>query len=105
MPGYREQVFHHDLHADTQVQALVTNQRLGIEFSLGFSSSTLPYLHQWKMVGQGAYVLGIEPSNCRNLLGRSAARAAGEMPVIGAGESVGYRLEFRLRRIAPAAST
>lgn len=50
------------------------------------------------MTGQGTYVLGIEPSNCRNLLGRVVARDAGELPILRAGESVHYRIEFRVRR-------
>ena len=99
--GFGEQVFRHDFEPDTEVQVRVTNPRIGIEFSLSFSTAQLPHLFQWKMVGQGHYVLGIEPANTPAIHGRAAAREVGELPEIGAGESVNYTLEFRLRRIEP----
>lgn len=98
-PGYREQVFRHDVEGTEDIRLRVTNARLGVEFSLGFSGVQLPYVYQWKMMGQGNYVLGVEPANCRNVFGRAVAREAGELPILLAGESVSYRLEFRLRRI------
>lgn len=103
-PGFREQVYSHDFAAGGPFSARVTNEKLGVEFSLTFSGDTLSFLHQWKMTGQGTYVLGIEPSNCRNLLGRAVARDAGELPILRAGESVHYRIEFRVRRTRPAGS-
>jgi hypothetical protein len=97
--GFREQVFVHELEQNGPTTATITNPARGLEFTLTFSGVELPYLHQWKMVGQGHYVLGVEPANSPHF-GRAAARAAGELPVIAAGESVSYSLEFRLRRIA-----
>lgn len=96
--GFREQVYRHDFADDTDVLVKVTNDRLGVEFSLGFSSSALPHLYQWKMTGQGHYVLGVEPSNSPNVFGRAAARDAGELTFLAPGESARYRLDFRLRR-------
>lgn len=96
--GFREQVYIHALD-EGPADVRVTNPDLGIEFSLRFSGVQLPWLYQWKMVGQGHYVLGVEPSNSPNVFGRAAAREAGELPVIAAGESVSYRVEFRLRRV------
>lgn len=103
-PGWREQVYRHHFPGQSEVRARITNPRLGVEVSLSFGSEVLPFLYQWKMVGQGHYVLGIEPSNCGNVFGRAAARAAGELPILRAGESVEYTLEFRLRRFAPTSS-
>lgn len=100
--GFREQVYRHGFTGGNAVDVRVTNPRIGVEFSLGFSSAALPTLYQWKMTGRGTYVLGLEPSNSGNVFGRAAARAAGELPVLRAGESVHYRLEFRLRRVASA---
>ena len=104
-PGFREQVYRHDFTAGTKVLASVTNERIGVEFSLGFSSSELPHLYQWKMSSQGHYLLGLEPSNSVNVFGRSAAKAANELPHLEPGESAHYRLDFRLRRIAPTHTT
>lgn len=100
--GFREQVYLHELHPDAPTTVTVTNPVRGLEFTLTFSGVELPFLYQWKMVGQGHYVLGVEPANSPNVFGRAAARAAGELPVIAAGESVSYSLEFRLRRIEPS---
>jgi hypothetical protein len=102
IPGYREQVFRHDVEGTEDVRLRVTNARLGVEFSLGISGAQLPCVYQWKMMGQGNYVLGVEPANCRNVFGRAAAREAGELPILSAGDSVSYRLEFRLRRVESA---
>jgi hypothetical protein len=96
--GWREQVFRHDLPPSRPVNATITNRKLGIELSIGFDSARLPVLYQWKMLGQGHYVLGVEPSNCRNIFGRAAARAAGDLPFLEAGETVGYEIVFRIRR-------
>jgi hypothetical protein len=98
VPGYREQVYLHTLDAGVRPVVTVTNPVRGIQFTLTFSGEQLPYLYQWKMVGQGNYVLGVEPSNSPNVFGRAAARAAGELPILRAGESVEYGLEFRVRR-------
>lgn len=97
-PGFREQVFRHDFPADSDVLVRLRNDAIGVEFSLAFSSSELPHLYQWKMTSQRHYALGIEPTNSPNILGRKAAREAGELPILAPGQSAGYRLDFRLRR-------
>ena len=100
-PGFREQVYVHELRTDAPTTVTVTNPARGLEFALTVTGVELPYLHQWKMVGQGHYVLGVEPANSPHF-GRAAARTAGALPVIAAGASVSYSLEFRLRRIEPS---
>lgn len=62
---YKEQVFIHTMRTDAEGNAKVTlqNRKLGISLSLKFDTKTLPYLWQWKMMGQGEYVLGLEPTN------------------------------------------
>lgn len=98
-PGFQEQVYRHDFDTDKQVWLRVANAKLNLEVALGFSAAALPCAYQWKMTGQGHYVLGIEPANCRNIFGRRAARAAGELPMLAAGQRVCYQLIFHLRRI------
>lgn len=102
VPGFREQVFRHGFGDRGPATARIVNPVLGLEFTLTFPSDVLPTLYQWKMIGQGAYVVGLEPSNCSNVFGRAAARAAGELPLLQPGQSVNYRLEFRLRRLDTA---
>lgn len=62
---YREQVFFHkmkgNLNGDTSVT--VSNKKIGISVNISINIKQLPYVAQWKMMGWGEYVLGIEPSN------------------------------------------
>jgi hypothetical protein len=97
-PGYREQVFIHTPVPGQQGRgrAEVVNPELKLGLRFSFDTSTLPYLMEWKMMGEGLYVLGIEPSNCRTLAGRSGARARGLLPELAAGESRTYRLELEV---------
>lgn len=97
---FREQVYRHDFDPERAIVATVTNSALGLQFALEFSSSELPHLYQWKMSNEGHYVLGIEPSNSRNVFGRAAAREAGELTSLAPGESARYRLDISLTRIA-----
>ncbi|MDD4101759.1 MAG: aldose 1-epimerase family protein [Kiritimatiellae bacterium] len=66
VPGVAEQVYYHDLPADKSGMASmrVVNKRLGLEFEVAYRVAELPYLIQWKMLGQGEYVMGLEPANC-----------------------------------------
>ncbi len=76
--GYREQVFYHDLPADADGWASITltNPALGLRLTVRCWKPTLPNLIHWKQMGQGAYVVGIEPANC-HVEGRAAdVRAA-----------------------------
>jgi hypothetical protein len=94
--GFREQVFIHQPKPDLAT-VIVANPTLPLELQLTFDARRLPALYQWKMLGVGHYVLGIEPANTPNVFGRAAARVAAELPFLEPGESVGYRLEFQLK--------
>ncbi|HAL73884.1 MAG TPA: DUF4432 domain-containing protein, partial [Clostridiales bacterium] len=94
-PGYSEQVFFHDLSTDTQGRtcAALINSRLGLGVSFHYSKALLPNLAEWKMMGEGDYVLGIEP--CNNFVNdRAAARQAGELDILAAGEVRRYTLDI-----------
>jgi hypothetical protein len=94
--GYREQVFIHTPQASDEniVTAEVTNPALGLGLRLAYDRTTLPYLVQWKMMGEGLYVLGVEPTNSHTILGRAAARESGKLTYLDAGESRRYVLEL-----------
>lgn len=66
IPGFREQVYYHTQPADGQGLAAMrlVNRRLGLAFKVTYRVTELPYLVQWKMMGQGEYVVGLEPANC-----------------------------------------
>ncbi len=44
------------------------------------------------MVGEGAYVVGVEPANCNGLRGREATRELGQLPILESGESHNYQI-------------
>lgn len=93
-PGYAEQVFKHDFSGRGEAEVAVDNPERDVRVGIRFETATLPALHQWKMMGEGHYVLGLEPTNVDWSRGRAAAREAGVLPVLEPGESVDYRLEF-----------
>ncbi len=97
-PGYQEQVFIHRLLCDeaglSTIQFENPQLRLGLRWTFG--TANLPYLIEWKMMGEGAYVVGIEPANCAGVGGRAAARAQGQLPELAAGESRDYVIDLEV---------
>ncbi|MDH7486053.1 MAG: aldose 1-epimerase family protein [Anaerolineae bacterium] len=94
-PGYREQVFYHDLPADAEGWASITlrNPTRRLSLTVRYQKAMLPNLVQWKMMGEGAYVLGLEPANCR-VEGRSKERARGTLQFLAPGEQRDFRVEI-----------
>jgi hypothetical protein len=80
---FREQVFFHTMKGDTGGYSTVTlkNRSRGIAVSITFNIKQLPYLAEWKMMGYGEYVLGIEPANvlCKS---RKELRENNSLPVL-----------------------
>jgi Domain of unknown function (DUF4432) len=95
IPGFREQVFCHTGLSNDAVVA-VDNSRADLRLELRFSVQTLPALVQWKMTGEGEYVLGLEPANVGFLGGRARAAEACCLPILPARSSVDYWIEFKL---------
>ncbi len=101
--GFAEQVFRHDLPeagsaSDGLASATLSNAALGLSLTVHVDQRTLPHLFQWKMLGQGEYVLGLEPANCASLFGRAAAIDSGDAVVLQPGESRDYRIAFAFTR-------
>lgn len=63
---FNEQCFIHVIppDADGMSRICLRNRKVGIELELAYRSEQLPCLAQWKMMGQGEYVMGLEPANC-----------------------------------------
>ncbi|MDZ7837242.1 MAG: DUF4432 family protein [Actinomycetota bacterium] len=99
--GYKEQVFFHDISADSQGYshiALVNpqlNSGRGLGIAVKFNKDSLPHLVQWKMMGNGEYVCGLEPANSF-VRGRAVERQEGTLKFIQPGQKVNYHLEFEL---------
>jgi hypothetical protein len=96
--GFREHVFRHDLAADAEGKVHVTleNPTIGIGLRWTYDKASLPHLFQWKMMGQGAYIVGIEPGNSSGIDGRAAARESGDLPHLEPGESRSYVIEVEV---------
>ena len=96
--GYQEQVFYHDLapDADGQVEVKLVNpdfnQGRGLGVYWRYARADYPVLVQWKMMGEGQYVAGIEPANC-HVEGRGAERERGTLQVLQPLESRSYTIE------------
>lgn len=99
-PNYREQVFFHTMKGDENGDACIflENKMAGVAVNIRFNVNQLPYLTQWKMMGEGEYVLGIEPCNvpCKS---RNVLRDEGMLPILNPGEVVKNILEIEMVNI------
>jgi hypothetical protein len=96
-PGARhfERVFEHDPIAgpDGRVPVGVVNRARGIGVYELIDLGQLPFHFVWRMLGEGSYVVGIEPSTNRTA-GRLDARERGELIILEPGERREYDLEL-----------
>jgi len=97
-PGYREQVFGHVPRADAngQVRVELRNPELGLGLRIGYARDELPHLYEWKMMGEGSYVVGVEPANCAGIAGHADAVGRGVAPILQPGESRRYAIEIEV---------
>lgn len=93
--GFVEQVFEHELggEPDGSVPAAVVNRSLGIGLYQVFDRAQLPHHFVWRTLGEGTYVVGMEPCTNRTA-GRLDARSRGELIQLAAGETRAYDLEL-----------
>jgi hypothetical protein len=94
-PGYVERVYEHELAAEPggTVPVGIVNRALGLGAYEVFRRDQLPHHFVWRMLGEGTYVVGIEPSTNRTA-GRLDARERGELIELGPGERRVYDLEL-----------
>ena len=94
--GYAEQVFFHRLRTDARglAAAALVNRSLGFGAWVRWRAAELPSLAQWKMMGPGEYVCGLEPATHEMLPTRRELRAKGLPRELGPGESVELQLEI-----------
>lgn len=93
--GYVERVFEHDLAADEDgsVPVAVVNREAGLGFYQVFRRDQFPHHFMWRMLGEGTYAVGLEPSTNRTA-GRLDARERGELIELSAGEKRSYDIEI-----------
>ena len=93
--NFVEQDFEHELAAeeDGTVPVAIVNRELGLGVYQLFDRAQFPRHFVWRMLGEGTYVVGIEPSTNR-LAGRLDARERGELIQLRAGDKRTYDLEL-----------
>jgi hypothetical protein len=93
--GATEACFEHDLIAEPggTVPVALVNRALALGVYQVFRIAQLPHHTVWRMMGEGTYALGMEPSTNRDA-GRWDARERGELQWLGPGEQRRYDLEI-----------
>jgi len=96
--NYQEQVFYHDIDSDEEgmTYACLFNEKLstsGIGAYVRFNKNQLNYFSEWKQMGEGDYVVGLEPSTWYPE-GRAKAHKRGELKYIEPGELKIFELEI-----------
>jgi hypothetical protein len=86
-PGYKEQVFFHELLSDKDgfATALLANRAIQRGIFVRFRLKELPRFIEWKMMGEGTFVVGLEPANCLTR-GRLEERKRGTLQFLEPGE-------------------
>ena len=90
--GIDEFCYYHKLKTDDKGWAAYSlyNPNLKKGLSVKYDAAPLDYLIQWKMPGEGDYVLGLEPANCDGE-GRKNARENGTLKFIEPQQEINYR--------------
>jgi hypothetical protein len=97
--GYKETVYQIVPAAgpDGLCRAALVNPDLdgGMGLLIEWPKATMGWMAEWKMMGEGVYVLGVEPCNCP-FPPRAKLRDRHLMPVLKAGESFESGVTFRV---------
>ncbi|MBS7649339.1 aldose 1-epimerase family protein [Candidatus Bathyarchaeota archaeon] len=96
-PDYREKVYFHSMLTDSDgnAYAAVVNDKLlgGLGVYVKYNKMELPRFIQWKMLGEGTYVMGMEPANSL-VLGRDKERVWKTLEHIKPQEKREFNLEI-----------
>ncbi|MFN8347559.1 MAG: aldose 1-epimerase family protein [Spirosomataceae bacterium] len=84
--------------ADGRCSCGLRNAALGLEVSLRFSKSQLPWLTNWQHWGKGEYVTGLEPGT-NPPIGQAQARAQDTLIHLAPGETRTYDLELEVIKL------
>jgi len=97
IPYFKEKVYYHKMKPDKDgfVRCAVVNDNLegeGMGVYLVYKIDQLPNFIEWKMMGEGEYVVGMEPANC-GVEGRAKDRERGTLQFLKPGEVREFKLE------------
>ena len=98
--GYAEELFYHEIPADSDgfARMSIVNKAAGMKVTMAYDPTTLPVLNQWKQMGEGEYVTGLEPGNCYPI-GQKANAEKGMLRMIEPGETVNFALQIEVEDI------
>lgn len=93
--GYAEQVFYHDLPKvdGPYTYSCLFNEELCMGAYVKFNKDQMKYFGEWKMMGEGDYVVGLEPCTWYPE-GRAKARKSGELDMILPQEVKTFEMEI-----------
>jgi Domain of unknown function (DUF4432) len=94
MRGAREECYEHDVVAEPAgtVPVAVVNRERGMGVYQIYRRDQFPFHTMWRMLGEGAYAVAMEPTTNRDV-GRFDARERGELTFLEPGESRRYEIE------------
>ncbi len=94
VPNFEEQCYYHEFDGG-EALAGIFNPVFGAGLVMRFDSGNLPYLTEWKMMGEKDYVLGLEPM-IATLDGRNALKESGKLPYIEPGQVRDFEVAIEL---------
>ena len=93
---YEERCYYHDVKEFGGIASVsIYNPDISKELKMSFDKNTLDYFTEWKMMGEGDYVLGLEPGNCTPD-GRDVMRKEGKLKFVEPGKTYETKIEIRL---------
>ena len=93
--SYEERCYYYDVKAKNTTAAVgIFNPDIERGLVISFDKTTLDRFTQWKMMGEGEYVLGLEPGNCTPD-GRDINRRDGILKFIDPNEEYKTHLEIK----------
>lgn len=86
--GFLEECYVYDVKDEKgKAKIAVYNPDSKVGYVMTYSKDSLPFLTEWKMMGEYEYVLGLEPGNAWPA-GRKVMRERGELKLLEPGESI-----------------
>ncbi len=95
--NFHEQVWQHDMQADTagKVNVALINENIGFGFEVEVLKERFPAMYEWQNLQAGHYALGIEPSS-NHVFGKPFAKERGELIWLEHGDERRYDSVFRI---------
>ena len=93
---YDEQVFYRDAVKNSYAELI--NKELDLAVKVNFEGNQLPYLIEWKQMGEQEYVVGLEPSTYPPD-GRAKARERGDLEYLSPGEKKYHNITVSFKNI------